>query len=221
MFFCLINLLAATVPFSARAEGENLLKGLPYDESFVQEKLAQFTASAHAPDAALKVPAYLSYKFAFRKILGDESLQAQIAAADLELIKNLPAPSDSSFLVKDRKEITAICIETNTIETPAEIMDVAARYDESRRRKERDLDAFYHDSLETLSPQTRTLVQDLLLDISTRRQVPYTTFDMEGFAQEIPEAAKALLIMGCESFSADVIAYEPQPVRFVDLKPMN
>ena len=115
LFFCLINLLAASFPLSIQAESENMLNDLPYDENFIQEKIDRFTVTADAPDAALKVPAYLSYKLAFRKILSDENLQAQITAHDLELIKNLPAPSDSSFLVKDRKEITAICIQTNTI----------------------------------------------------------------------------------------------------------
>jgi hypothetical protein len=197
------------------------LRGLPYDEGFIQEKIAQFTLTADAPDTALNAPAYLAYKLAFRKILGDKNLQAKIPAHDLELIKNLPAPSDYSFLAKDRKEITAICIQTNHIETPAEIQDVANRYDESRRRKERDLDAFYDSSLAGLAAETRTLIQDLLADINARKQITYATFDMAGFAQDVPDAAKAFLIMGCESFSADVIAYTPQTVKMRDLKPAN
>jgi hypothetical protein len=220
-FFCLINLLAVGFSFSVQAESENILGDLPYDEKFVQEKIAQFTVTADSPDAALKAPAYLSYKLAFRKILADKNLQAQITANDLELIKNLPAPSDSSFLAKDRKEITAVCMQTNNIETPDEILNVAVQYDESRRRKERDLDAFYDNSLATLGAETRTLIQGLLLDISARRQITYAVFDMAGFAREVPDAAKALLILGCESFSADVIAYTPQPVKLGDLKPVN
>jgi len=221
LFFSLINLFAASFPLSLQAESENILKDLPYDGNFIQEKIAQFTMTADVPDAALKVPAYLSYKLAFRKILGDKNLQAQITAHDLELIKNLPAPSDYSFLAKDRKEITAICIQTNNIETPAEIQHVAAQYDETRRRKERDLDTFYDSSLAGLTAETRMLIQNLLLDISARKQITYTTFDMAGFAQEVPDAAKALLIMGCESFSADVIAYTPQTVKLGDLQPVN
>ncbi|MES2626354.1 MAG: hypothetical protein V4628_13805 [Pseudomonadota bacterium] len=221
LFFCLINLLAVSFPFAAQAESEDILSNLPYDQNFIQEKINQFTVTAHAPDTDLKVPAYLLYKLAFRKLLADESLQAQIALQDLELIKKLPAPSDSSFLAKDRKEITAICIQTNNIETPAEIQDVAVRYDDSRERKERDLDAFYDNALASLSAETRTLIQNLLFDISARKQVPYATFDMAGFAQAVPDAAKLLLIAGCESFSADVIAYTPQTVTMGDLKPAN
>jgi hypothetical protein len=221
LFFCLINLLAASFPLVVQAEGEDILRDLPYDENFLKAKIARFTVTADAQDAGLKVPVYLSYKLAFRKILADGNLQAQISARDLELIKNLPAPSDASFLAKDRKEITAICIQTNYIETPAEIVDVAARYDDSRRRKERDLDAFYDSSLASFTPEARILIQKLLVDISARKQISYATFDMAGFAQEVPDAAKALLILGCESFSADVIAYAPQPVRLGDLKPVN
>ena len=221
LFFCLINLLAAGFSFSVQAESEGILKGLPYDEGFIQEKIAQFTVTADAPDSALKVPDYLSYKLAFRKILADKNLQVQMTADDLQLIKNLPAPSDSSFLEKDRKAITAVCIETNDIETPAEILDVSIHYDESRRRKERDLDAFYNRSVGSLTAEARLLIQNLLRDISARKQITYATFDMAGFAQEVPDAAKALLIMGCESFSADVIAYTPRSVTFSDLKPVN
>src|SRR5688572_23240219 len=195
LFFCLINLFVIGFPLSLKAESENILRGLPYDENFVQEKIEQFTLTPESPDAALKVPDYLSYKLAFRKILSDKNLQAQIAANDLDLIKNLPAPSDHTFLMKDRKEINTICIQTNHIETPAEIVDVAAQYDESRRRNERDLDAFYNSSLAGLDAETRTLLENLLLDISTHKQITYTAFNMAGFAQEVPEVAKALLIM--------------------------
>ncbi len=219
LFFCLANLLAASFPLSLHAESENIFGDLPYDGNFVQQKIAQFTVSADSADAALKAPAYLSYKLAFRKILADKNLQAQITANDLELIKKLPAPSDSSFLAKDRKEISAICMQTNYIETPAEIVDIAARYDESRRRKERDLDDFYNGSLTNLTAEARTLIQNLLADISARKQISYAMFDMAGFAQEVPDAAKALLIMGCESFSEDIIAYAPQTVTMGDLKP--
>jgi hypothetical protein len=221
LVFCLANVLAVSFPLSLQAESENIFGDLPYDENFVQDKIAQFTVTADSPDASVKAPAYLSYKLAFRKILADKNLQAQITAKDLELIKNLPAPSDSSFLAKDRKEISAICIETNHIETPDEIVDVAARYDESRRRKERDLDDFYNGSLTNLTAGARVLVQDLLEDISARKQIAYAMFDMAGFAQEVPDAAKALLIMGCESFSEDIIAYAPQTVTMGDLKPAN
>ena len=84
LFFCLVNLLSVAFPLSLRAESENILKGLPYDENFVQEKIAQFTLTPGSPDAALKVPDYLSYKLAFRKILSDKNLQALIAATPLE-----------------------------------------------------------------------------------------------------------------------------------------
>src|SRR5688572_27547178 len=94
LLFCLINLLAAGFPVSLQAESEKIFGDLPYDENFVQEKIAQFTVTADSSDAVLKAPAYLSYKFAFRRILADENLQARIAASDLALIKNLPAPSD-------------------------------------------------------------------------------------------------------------------------------
>jgi hypothetical protein len=221
LFCCLIYLVTGSLPLSLQAESENILRGLPYDENFVQEKITQFTLTADAPDAAVKAPSYLSYKLAFRKILSDKKLQAQIAAHDLELIKNLPAPSDHSFLAKDRKEINTVCIQTNNIETPAEIVDVAAKYDESRRRSERDLDVFYDSSLESLAAETRMVLQNLLLEIGARKQITYTTFDMAGFAQEVPEVAKALLIMGCENFSVDVLAYTPQPVKLGDLKPVN
>ena len=218
-FFCLANLLAVCFPLSLHAESENIFGDFPYDENFVQQKIAQFTVTADSSDASLKAPVYLSYKLAFRKILADKTLQAQITANDLELIKNLPAPSDASFLAKDRKEISAICIQTNHIETPAEIVDLAARYDETRRRKERDLDDFYNDSLANLTAEARVFIQKLLADISARKQITYAMFDMTGFAQEVPDAAKALLIMGCESFSEDIIAYAPQPVTMGDLKP--
>jgi hypothetical protein len=221
LFFCLINLLAASFPLSAQAESTDLVKDLPYDQNFIQQKIAQFTLTTDAPDTALTPPAYLAYKLAFRKILGDKNLQTQIATHDLELIRSLPAPSDSSFLERDRKEINAICIQTNKFETSAEIVEVANRYDDSQKRKERDLDDFYNSSLSGLTAEARVLVQNLLLDISARKQITYTTFDMFGFAQEVPDAAKALLIMGCESFSADVIAYTPQTVTMGDLKPAN
>ena len=217
IIFCLANLLAVSLPLSVQAQDEDILKDLPYDESFIQEKIAQFTVSAESTDAAVKIPAYLAYKLAFRKILAEEQLQAQINAADLEMIRNLPAPSDRSFLAKDQKEITGICIQTNNMQTPAQILDVAAQYDDSRRRKESALDAFYDGSLTSLSAETRTVIQNLLADFDATNQISYATFDMAGFAQEVPEAAKALLIIGCENFSAEIIAYTPQSVKLGDL----
>ena len=78
IIFCLASLLAVSLPLSVQAQSDDILQDLPYDESFIQEKIAQFTVSADSADATVKIPAYLAYKLAFRKILAEEQLQAQI-----------------------------------------------------------------------------------------------------------------------------------------------
>ena len=41
IIFCLANLLAVSLPLSVQAQNEDILKDLPYDESFIQEAVAK------------------------------------------------------------------------------------------------------------------------------------------------------------------------------------
>ena len=214
----LVNLfVVGSFSLPVHAQNQSIFSGLPYEENFIRAKMAEFTVTADTPVGAVAIPTHLSYQLALRKILADENLQAHIDANDLQQIKNLPAPWDHSFLARDQKEITAICVQTNSIQTAADIQDLATRYDNSRKRKEHDLDVFYDNALAGLAAETRELIEDVVLNSSASQKIAYTTFDMTKFALVVPEAAKALLINGCDNFSAQIIAYTPQTVKLGDL----
>lgn len=126
-------------------------------------------------------------------------------------------PWDHSFLAKDQQELSAICSAAETADTPAAILELAIRFDASRLRKEKDLDVFYTSALNTLSTDTRRIIQELVLEFSASKKMAYATFDLQGFAREVPEAAKVILLNGCQNFSAQMLTYEPQTVKLGDL----
>jgi hypothetical protein len=165
----------------------------------------------------LQVPANLTYQLAFKEILADESLMSRINAADLKAIRALPAPWDASFLAKDQEELSALCVDAKLVSSDEGIVALAERFDGSRQRKERELDDFYASALSRLSSKTRELVQSLIADFATKKSIAYATLDMTGFARELPEAAKAILLNGCNNFSAKMNSYTPQNVTLGDL----
>jgi len=202
-------------PVTAQSRG--IFSGLPYDENSIRAKIVEYTVTADSINAALEIPVNLFYQLLFRQILADKNLQARINPNDIATIRNLPAPWDYTFLRQDQEELGAICAEADAAVDALEIQNLASEFDDSRKRKERQLDIFYATALSELSVETRELIQNLLLDFSTSKSIAYAAFDMAGFAREMPEAAKAILLNGCETFEAQITSYTPRTVTLGDL----
>lgn len=210
-----LGLTAAASP--ARAQEPGIFAGLPYEETFIREKIAEYSIRRDSTEASWDIPVNLTYQLLFKELLADASLLAKIGAADAALIRALPAPWDHSFLVKDQAELATLCEEAASADTALEVVDLAVRFDNSRLRKENELDAFYGNALNQLTAATRSLVQQRLLEFSASKHIAYATFDMGGFAEALPEAAQAMLLNGCGNFSAQLRSYAPQTVTLGDL----
>jgi hypothetical protein len=212
------GLLMASTCTSAIAQNAGIFSGLPYAESEIRAKIAQYSVTAESSiDAAWKVPVNLAYQLAFRQILADAHVISTIGAADFNTIRGLPAPWDAGFLAADHAELSAICTDAKLVDSDEGIEKLAFRFDSSRQRRERNLDAVYSSALSQLSDETRKLIEAMIAEFATSKNIAYATFDMAGFARELPEAAKAILLQGCRNFAEQISSYTPQTVTFGDL----
>jgi methyl-accepting chemotaxis protein len=208
-------------PICAYAQTQTTFSGLPYSTTFLQEKLVEHSRSYTARTAFAAIPANLSMLMAFRAILTDVSLQKSLDARDVEVIGSLPAPVDQRFILPDHDELNAICARVSTADEALEIQELARRFDEAKARKEEALDAHYAAALDSLSPSTQEQVERLRSELSATRNLTYTVFDLAGFAQELPDAAQAILSHGCVSFTQRLATYTPEVVTLRDQVPRS
>ncbi|MDR0779636.1 MAG: hypothetical protein LBF16_02940 [Pseudomonadales bacterium] len=204
--------VAISLPLSVLAQPSSIFSSLPYDTAFLQQKLAAHSWLYAADKDPSAIPDYLFTLLALRAVLTDSSLQAALDAKDLAAIAALAAPEDQRFIVQDQRALSAICSGVATANDAAAIMDLALRFDDAKAAKDKTLDAYYAEALASFSVSTQQGVARLRSELSVARHLTYSTFDLAGFAQDVPDAAKAILAQGCAAFAQRLAVYTPTTV---------
>lgn len=180
------------------ASAQGIFEGLPYSESEIRSKISQHTISYHSTDGKDEIPSNVYYRHIFISMLSDDGLLKSLPSSDLQLIEALPAHDDEVFVTKDQLELGAICKAPNLQDTSASVQEMATAFDESRIRRESDLDNHYANVLAQLTPTTRQYVMGRLE--SGYFNVTYSAFNIGSLAGDSPDIAKVILLNGCDNF---------------------
>ncbi|MDR0779876.1 MAG: hypothetical protein LBF16_04150 [Pseudomonadales bacterium] len=208
--------VAISLPFFALAQAPGIFSSLPYDTAFLQQKLAAYSQHYSADKDPSSVPDHLFTLLALRAILTDSTLLASLDGKDVAVIATLLAPEDQRFIVQDQAVLSAICTSVAAAESSAAIQELARRFDAAKTSKENALAGYYAAAVASFSVSSQKTIAHLRSELSTARHLTYSTFDLAGFAQEVPSAAKAILTQGCASFAQRSATFTPQTVTLGD-----
>ncbi|MDR2213568.1 MAG: hypothetical protein LBE21_08085 [Pseudomonadales bacterium] len=205
--------------FGALAQTAGIFSNLPYDAVFLQQKLAEYSRNYAADTDPGAIPDNLFTLLALRAIVADPGLQDGLDADDVAAIAALPAPLDQGFITVDHEALSGICDDLAFADNTLAIQELAQRFDAAKVAREDALDAHYKAALNALSPATQEVIARLRQELGAARHLSYSSFDLTGFAHELPDAAQAILSHGCASFTQRLAAYTPETVTLRDQIP--
>lgn len=198
---CLVCGLLLVQTCQALAQQQTIFSGLPYEEALVRETAERYSTRVEANAGAWEIPGSVSYRIFIEGLLEDEQLSLALPEPDLAILESLVSGLQHEVDNRNLAALSGICARiAQSDNSPASIAELAVLFDISRNASERELAAYYADALRRLTPETEQVIQVRWVEFSTTTNVVYTTFDMSGFALEVPEAAQAVLANGCEKF---------------------
>jgi len=213
---CLIHFLALplTMSLSVSTLAQGIFDGLPYNERAIRDTLARHTLQLSSIDHSVSIPKHIFYQQVFFDFLSDAAVMAQLPAADAAVIRALPAHQDATFVEKDQRELAAVCEVVDATGEQNSLLGAAQAFDQSRQRREHDLDIHYETVMTQLGASTQQLVLHEMAEVHSQRHITYAVFSLGALAAEAPDLAGAIVRSGCESF-ADT-AFELQSITLLD-----
>jgi hypothetical protein len=199
ILYCLL-LIPGGVPF---AQADKSFSGLPYDAAQIRRTIERYSLRVEANAGAWEIPGSVSYRLFVQKLLSETNPEFAIEEQDLLILRNLAVASTGGLAGKHDGALRNLCTRIALSDgSRDDIVELATLFDQSRSDTEQELGAYFAETLGRLSPEMALIVEQRWVDFSANTTVVYTTFDMTGFAQELPEAAHIMLVDGCTKFHA-------------------
>jgi hypothetical protein len=182
------------------AQSDDAFADLPYDEAQVRATIERYSLRIEGKAGAEEIPGSVGYRMFFQYLVSDP--EPGIEEPDLLILRNLAVASTGGLAGKHADAQRDVCGRLAQSDGSREsIIELATLLDQSRSENERELDMYVAEMLGTLTPEVARMVETKWAEFSATTNLVHTTFDMPGFAQEMPEAAQVLLADGCTEFA--------------------
>lgn len=200
----LLLAFASAAVFAADHPIESLLE--KYSEDQLQESIASHTIVATSKDNIHQIPPSYLYRSALlRIILNEEISRKDFNSADWAIIQALPDHSDIRFAERNVERIQANCSQILALSqnrNAQSIRNMAALAAQSEQQPLADLDNHYADVLASLSAEGRIRVEKEVESLPEVSHLAWSTVDLVGLSDEIPEYVEVVVIQSCERISA-------------------
>ncbi len=177
-----------------------VIQTLPYDPAYLKQEIRRNAVNANSRDSFELIPKSVVYETIFKKFQREiDLISNQITSEDRQTILNLPSHSDAQFAHPIRLSQSNLCTEfaSQRGNGNSQIIQLSRAYDSIQKFETNMLENHYERVLASLSESAIALIEHEILTLEGTDKLGYSTMDLPGLAETVPEFARQILDFGC------------------------